>query len=301
MQQATNSKPVAFVTGASTGFGRNTVETLARAGYRTFAGVRDISGRNAAVAKELSALGIEPVELDVTIDASVDAAAKHVQSVAGTVDMLVNNAGAAYFGLVEAYTPQKVQAQFDVNVFGVLRVNRAFLPAMRERGNGLVVYVSSVVGRFNAPFMGVYAASKHALESLAEATAYELRPSGIDVTIVEPGPYKTNIFNSEIFADDTVRNESYGELANKARELYEAFRPQGGDPQEVADAILEIAQRSNGQRPLRLVVSPVETPTGAINEALAPLQSAVLDWFEAGGLAPKIAHESRVSAVTAAA
>ena len=291
MQQPTESKPVALVTGASTGFGRVTVETLARAGYRTYAGVRDIAGRNSAIAKELTGLGIEPVELDVTSDASVDAAAKRVLGEAGRVDLLVNNAGQAFFGVVESFTPKKVQAQFDVNVFGVLRVNRAFLPQMRKNHAGHVIYVSSIAGRFISPFMGIYTASKHALEALAEASAYELKPFGVDVTIIEPGAYATNIFNVTVLHDDDATNASYGELGGKAKEIGSNFGAVAGDPQEVADAILDVARREAGKRPLRHVVGP-ESPALAVNDALAPIQKSVLEWFGAGALAPEVTHES---------
>jgi NAD(P)-dependent dehydrogenase (short-subunit alcohol dehydrogenase family) len=293
--QTPSPQPVAVVTGAGTGFGRLTAEALARDGYRTYAALRDPAGRNAAPAAALAALGIQAVDLDVTSDASVDAAARRILAETGRVDVLVNNAGAAYIGLVESFTPALAQRQFEVNVFGVLRVNRAFLPAMRAQGSGLVVYVSSVVGRFVPPFMGIYAASKHALEALAEASAYELRPSGVDVTIVEPSAYRTNIFAAQVFGDDEARAAEYGALAAKPYELAERLAANDNDPQEVADAIVALARRAPGTRPLRRVVGDASN-AGAVNAALAPLQRAALEGVGAGALAPAVPYEHGVLA-----
>ncbi len=288
--QVISSDPVAVVTGAGTGFGRLTVEALARSGYRAYAAVRDPAGRNAGAVRDLVAQGIRVVDLDVTDDASVEAAAATILRESGRVDVLVNNAGAAYFGLTETFTPDLVRRQFDVNVFGVLRVNRAFLPSMRARRSGLIVYVSSVVGRFVMPFGGVYAASKHAIEALAETSAYELQPFGVDVTIVEPSAFRTSIFDKLLFADDDARAATYGSLADKPRELAEAMMTRAGDPAAVADAIVEIAARTPGTRPLRRVVGDASI-AGRTNAAIAPIQSDLLENLGLGGLAPRVPFE----------
>ena len=148
-----------------------------------------------------SSSGSGSSSLEITDQISVDRAAAEILA-AGPVDVLVNNAGAAYFGVVEAFAPEAIQRQFDVNVFGQMRVSRAFLPGMRERRSGLVLYVTSVVGRYTFPFGGVYASSKWALEALAESSSYELAPLGVDVAIVQPAAYETNIGNSGVSADD---------------------------------------------------------------------------------------------------
>ncbi|HEX3468160.1 MAG TPA: SDR family oxidoreductase [Candidatus Elarobacter sp.] len=288
--QVTSTAPVAVITGAGTGFGRLAAEALARDGYRTYAALRDPAGRNAAVARELEAQGLRVVDLDVTDDASVDAAARTILEEAGAVDVLVNNAGAAYFGLTEAFTPDLVRRQFEVNVFGVLRVNRAFLPAMRKRHSGLVVYVSSVIGRFVIPFAGVYLASKHAIEALAETSAYELRPFGVDVTIVEPSAFKTSIFDKQQYADDSERAATYGAFADKPAELAESMVARAGNPQLVADAIVEIARRPAGTRPLRRIVGDASS-AGPINAAVAPIQRAILEKFGMDALAPAVPYE----------
>jgi NAD(P)-dependent dehydrogenase (short-subunit alcohol dehydrogenase family) len=289
--QTPSSQPVAVVTGAGTGFGRLTAEALSRGGYRTYAALRDPAGRNAAIARELSGQGLEVVELDVTSDASVDAAAERILAEAGRVDVLVNNAGAAYFGLTETFTPALVQQQFDVNVFGPLRVNRAFLPTMRAQRGGLVVYVSSGLGRFVVPFTGVYTASKHAIEALAEASAYELRPFGVDVTILEPSAFRTSIFDKQVFGDDTARAATYGELAAKPRELAARLLERAGDPQEVADAIVALATRAPGTRPLRRTVGDASAAE-SMNAAIAPVQTAILIGLGMDAFAPAVSYEN---------
>jgi NAD(P)-dependent dehydrogenase (short-subunit alcohol dehydrogenase family) len=266
------------VTGANSGFGRRTVEAFAAAGWRVFGTMRDTTTRNAGPAAELRAAGIEVVELDVTSDASVDAAARTILAATGAPDVLVNNAGNGFFGLIEGFTPAAVERQYATNVIGPLRVNRAFLPAMRERKAGLIVYVSSVVGRLIFPFGGVYASSKWALEALAEATSYELAPLGIDVAIVQPGAYPTDIFGKVVGADDEARVASYGPDVAKYNEVLTAgliTASQGRDPGDVADVILRLADAPAGTRALRTTV-PADDAAAEINAAVAPIQRAAL-------------------------
>jgi len=279
----------AVVTGASSGFGKLTAQAFAADGWRVYATMRNAGAKNAASAADLRKAGINVVELDVTSDASVDAAAKTILGEAGTIDVLVNNAGTGHFGIAEAFTPAAVEAQFATNVVGPLRVNRAFLPSMREHKRGLVVFVSSVVGRFVVPFGGVYTASKWALEALAETSSYELAPFGIDVAIVEPGAYPTEIFGNVFGADDAERIASYGEVATIASAVSEGLgtSAQGRNPQEVADAILSVANAPAGQRPLRTIV-PGNPAVEAINAATAPIQREVLIGFGLEALLPKV-------------
>lgn len=276
------------VTGAGSGFGRLTAEAFAGDGWRVYATLRDVEGRNARAAAELRSIGIASVELDVTQDASVEAAAKLILDETGAIDVLVNNAGTAFFGIQEAYTPALVEAQFATNVIGPLRVNRAFLPSMRARKSGLVVYVSSVVGRIIGPFGGIYTASKWALEALAETSSYELAPFGVDVAIVEPGAYATEIMSKFGSADDADRIQSYGALAKLAEERVEAIiaSAAGRNPGEVAAAILRLANAPPGARPLRTVVPAIAT-IEAINAALAPIQRRAVDSLGIEGISSK--------------
>jgi len=280
----------AVVTGASTGFGHLTALAFAADGWRVYGTMRDTASRNADAAGKLRAAGVTVVELDVTDDASVDAAAKAVLAEAGTIDVLVNNAGTGFFGIQEAFTPAAAERQFATNVVGPLRVNRAFLPAMRERRAGLVVYVSSVVGRFIIPFSGIYTASKWALEALAETSSYELAPFGIDVAIVEPGAYPTEIFGKVVGPDDTARVEAYGDVIKYSEAINAGLgaAAQTRNPNDVAVAILGLANAAPGTRPLRTPV-PADPASAAINAAVAPIQRQVLEAFGLGDLLPKVA------------
>jgi NAD(P)-dependent dehydrogenase (short-subunit alcohol dehydrogenase family) len=273
------NKGTVVVTGASNGFGRSIAETFLKDGWRTFATMRDAGGRNAGIAAELRALGAEVVELDVTSDASVEAAAAGILA-AGPVDVLVNNAGNSYMGVAEAFTPSAVEAQFATNVIGPLRVSRAFLPAMRERHTGLVVYVSSIIGRVSIPFMGVYAASKWAIEALAEASSYELRPFGVEVSILEPGAYGTNISASRVSPDDPARAAAYGEVTKNFEKIGAGLAAAAKlhNVDEVSGAILSLANAAAGTRPLRTVVGG-DPRISEINARTAPLQRAILADF----------------------
>ena len=278
----------AVVTGASSGFGRLTAQTLAADGFRVYATMRNVATTNAGAAADLKKAGISVVELDVTSDSSVDAAAKTILAEAGAVDVLVNNAGTGFFGIEEAFTPAAAEKQFATNVFGPLRVNRAFLPSMRERRSGLVVYVSSVVGRMIIPFGGIYTASKWALEALAETSSYELAPFGIDVAIVEPGAYATEIFGKVTAEDDRARVTAYGDVVKYVEALNEGLSASAKDrnPQEVADAILHLVKTPAGTRPLRTVV-PENAAVEGINGAVAPIQREIIKGFGFEALLPK--------------
>jgi NAD(P)-dependent dehydrogenase (short-subunit alcohol dehydrogenase family) len=283
-----NPQQTIVVTGASSGFGRDTAERFAAAGWRVFAGIRDPRGRHAQATEELELQGIRVVDLEVTDQGSVGRAAAEILA-EGPVDVLVNNAGAAYFGVLEAFTPELIQRQYDVNVFGPMRVNRAFLPSMRDRRRGLIVYVSSVAGRLVLPFGGVYTSSKWALEALAETSSYELAPLGIDVAIVQPGAYGTNISNSRVDPDDAERIGGYAEVTPLAANVFGALASsaEGRDSREVADAIFALAEQPAGTRALRTLV-PANPAVAAINDAVAPIQRQALADFNVTELLPKV-------------
>ena len=188
------------ITGCSTGFGKDAAERFAAAGHHVFATMRNVEGKNSGPAGDLRALAadrgwtLEVVELDVTDDASVRTAADTVLERAGAPDVVINNAGVMFVGLTEAYTTEEVHWQLDVNVLGVHRVLRAVLPGMRARGSGLVINVTSVAGRIATPFSAVYNASKWALEGYSLGLRREIAQTGVDVVVVEPGPFGTELF-----------------------------------------------------------------------------------------------------------
>ena len=248
-----------LITGASGGFGALTVKNLLNQGHAVAATMRNIETKNKTISKELSDLGAHIVEMDVTQDDSVDHAV--VQSIAqlGGLDVVINNAGVGVLGIQENFTIDDFKHLFDINVFGVQRVNRAVLPHFRDQGKGLIIYVSSILGRMALPFYGPYNASKWALEALAENYRIELSGFGVDSCIVEPGGYPTGFFNNLIFPSDTSRDEAYGDMVHVPKQAFDSFegalaQNPAQDPQNVADAIAGLINTPAGQRPVRTVV-----------------------------------------------
>jgi len=281
---------VILVTGSSNGIGRLTVETLARQGHTVYASMRDANGRNAAVRTELQQLTKEDnldlyvIELDVTDDTSVEKAVADIIKNAGRIDVLVNNAGVMNIGITEGFTLEQVQRQFDVNFYGAVRTNRAVLPHMRQRGQGLLIQISSLAGRVVLPFFGIYNASKFAVEAMSEAYRYDLSGWGIDSVIVEPGPFGTNLFETIPWPEDKQRLVEYTELAGAPESMIANFEKlnksdDARDPQEVADAISELIVTPTGQRPLRTVVG-IDFGVTGLNEAAAPFQRGLLEALE---------------------
>lgn len=289
------AEKVVLITGCSSGFGRVTAETLARANYNVFAGMRDVKGRNASNAREVQALGereslpLSPMELDVTDDASVDRAVAEVMRAAGQIDVLVNNAGLTIRGLAEAVTVEQTRQIFETNVFAVHRMNRAVLPHMRKRGSGLLIHISSQAGRVVLPGLGMYGASKAALEALVETYHYELAGQGIDCVLVQPGAYATAIGQNAHKAADEPREESYGPGSEIPKTLVANLGTRR-DPQEVADAILRLIETPAGDRPLRTDVGVTGDFVASLNKFTDQMQESVLEIF---GLSPLTKFQSR--------
>ncbi len=264
-----------LVTGSTSGFGRLMVETLARRGYRVFAGMRAAAGKNAPAAEALRALAqqeqlaLHLVEIDVTDDASVERAIKAIIETTGRLDVVVNNAGVSYSGPLEALT------------LSVLRVNRAVLPQMRKQGSGLLLQIGSIAGRLALPFLGLYGATKFALEGLTESYRYELAPFGIDAAIIEPGTYPTTISANRQVAADAERFALYqaGIDAFTVPFYAENRSATPPDPQEVADAVAHVIAQPAGERPLRTVVATVaqrQAPQ-ALNDAATQAMQSFLE------------------------
>ena len=274
-------KKTILITGTSAGFGKDAAETLAATGHCVFGTMRDVNGRSASAAKELRSKSITVLELDVTNDASVDAAFTELyRYTGGTLDVLVNNAGLFAAGLSETYTPDQVREMFDVNVFGVQRVMRAALPAMRKKKSGLIINIGSILGRVTIPFLGLYGASKHAVEALTESYRYELSQLGIDVVLVQPSAYPTKLYTSLQAASDTGRSEGYGEISTLPGSFNEYLQGLfSGDnppnPHDVPEALLQLIATPDGKRPNRVVVG---TSFGAseVNAAVQPIQGSMI-------------------------
>jgi len=227
--------PVAVVTGVSSGIGDATARALVAAGYRVFGTARS---ETSAVPEK-----VERVLLDVRDGASIDAGVSELLAKAGRIDLLVNNAGGSMIGAVEETSLEQARELFDVNFFGAVRMTQAVLPAMRAQKSGRIIFISSVVGFLPAPFMGFYAASKHALEGLAESLDHETRTMGIRAALVEPGFTRTNIGNNRTSAANLI--DDYAPARSSAGESIRARVSGGDDPQVVAQAVLEAATAGN--------------------------------------------------------
>jgi NAD(P)-dependent dehydrogenase (short-subunit alcohol dehydrogenase family) len=219
-----------LITGASSGIGEATAALLARQNYRVFAGVRRLER-----APQLS--GVEAVQLDVTDDTSVQAAVSSILERTGRIDGLVNNAGSSILGAIEETSVPQAQALFDLNVLGAFRMARAVLPTMRSQASGRIVNVSSVVGFLPAPYMGVYAATKHALEGLSESLDHEVRSFGIRVVLVQPGFTRTNIDSS------SARTEELAAYAGQRERVVAHISQQISQAPE-ADTVAHVIERA---------------------------------------------------------
>lgn len=263
------SKKIVLVTGSSSGFGRMTAEALGRAGHTVYASMRDVAGRNGPNAAALSAIAgsdIRPVELDVQSESSVGAAVEKIIAESGRIDVLVHNAGHMMFGPAEAFTPEQFAQQYDVNVLGTQRVNRAALPHMRTRREGLLVWISSSSSAGGTPpYLSPYFAAKAAMDSLAVQYARELARWGIETSIVVPGAFTrgTNHFaHSGRPADEARLAEyeagPYGGFGEQVQKAFAAIVPDDADPEPVADKIVEVVDTPSGQRPFRVHYDPTQ-------------------------------------------
>ncbi len=284
-----SSKKVVLITGTSSGIGRLTAETLASAGHIVYASMRDMASKNREAAESLKKTMARVVELDVTSTESVNRAVQSVLKDAGQIDVLVNNAGHMAIGIAEAFTEAQAQEQMNVNFLGAVRTCRAVLPHMRERREGLIIHITSVAGRVLVPGMGIYCASKFALEAYAEILHYELTGSGVESVIVQPGPFPTQLLANSPEPADRACVESYGQLGDIRTRFTDIFGKffapdQITDTQDVANAIARLVQMPPGERPLRTVCPP-DYGAIAINEHTAPLQAAVLEALGMGEMA----------------
>jgi NAD(P)-dependent dehydrogenase (short-subunit alcohol dehydrogenase family) len=250
-------KSIALVTGSSSGIGFETSLLLARAGFYTYATMRNLdkSSKIIDIAQEDN-LPLEVLQLDVTDDKSVKDAIKIIAGKQRRIDVVVNNAGYGSTGAVEDFSIDEIKAQFETNFFGVIRVIQYVLPLMREQRNGIIVNISSVGGRIAFPFSPSYASTKFALEGLSEALQYEVDQFGIKVILVEPGIIKTNFPSNMLKAKRAADPSSpYSELLKRRIERVKTMFENGTEPEEVGKVILKAVTFDNNEKPgLRYLV-----------------------------------------------
>lgn len=280
-----------IITGANGGFGKLTVKTLLEAGHKVTATMRDITGRNQAAANELSDKGAIVVEMDVTDNKSVDTAMAEAIDAMGGLDVVINNAGRGVSGMIEHFTPEDYQALFDINVFGVQRVNRAALPFLRKQGNGTIINISSLLGRITLPFYGPYNATKWALEAMTENYRTELSGFGIQSLLVEPGGFPTTFMASLMTPSDNSRDAEYGEFMNVPTMAGANFEevlkntPEQ-DPQKVADEILNLIDTPTADRPFKTIVDfmPWKDGIQQYNDAMDGLTNGIYSAVQMDGM-----------------
>ncbi|HPH67732.1 MAG TPA: SDR family oxidoreductase [Kofleriaceae bacterium] len=287
MSSKTSTQQIVLITGATAGIGRTTALYLAKQGRHVIA-----TGRNTAALAtlraeaEASSLKLDTVELDVT---SADSIARAVASVDQLtnhhgVDVLVNNAGYGALGPSAEITDAEMRRQYDTNVFGLMSVTRAFLPAMRARRAGRIINVSSLGGRFTLPYFGVYNSTKYAVESLSDALRYELHAFGIFVTLIEPGAIRTNFESTALSGVGAFDQSAYGESLKKVDALSKRMDRVAAEPIVIARAI-ERAVRV--RRPAARYVAPRMNHMVLMLKSVMP--TCAFDWSmrKMGYLTPK--------------
>jgi NAD(P)-dependent dehydrogenase (short-subunit alcohol dehydrogenase family) len=272
-------RKIILITGASSGFGALTARALAKAGHVVYASMRDTAGKNAsqveAAAKfaRENSVDLRTVELDVTSQASADAAIKNIVGVDGRLDVVIHNAGHMVFGPAEAFTPEQLAELYDINVLSTQRVNRAALPQLRKQRQGLLVWVSSSSAAGGTPpYLAPYFAAKAGMDSLAVVYARELTRWGIETSIIVPGAFTsgTNHFANAGAPADKARAEEYeaGPYKNFADDVLKGFSsivPPDADVSAVAQAIAKVVDTPFGKRPFRVHVDPTQDGAEVVN------------------------------------
>ena len=249
-----NNKPngeitdhVAVVTGSSSGIGFEIALTLARNGFQTYATMRNLArSENIKSIATKENLPIHIEQLDVTDNKSVTNAIQAIVSKADRIDVLVNNAGYALTGAFEDLAIEEIKAQYETNLFGLIRTTQAVLPIMRKQKSGTIVNISSGAGRFGYPTGSAYVSTKFAVEGLSESMAYELEPFGIKVILVEPGVIKTNIANGMVIAKKSQNpNSPYSQIMQKMSTSFEHMLENASSPDLVAKVVLQAVTSEN--------------------------------------------------------
>ncbi|MCB8875966.1 oxidoreductase [Acidisoma silvae] len=246
----TTETPVWFITGCSTGFGRELVTLLLRQGYRVVATARDVT-KIAGLIEGYEDKGLA-LALDVTDLDAIHHAVKQTEQKFGQIDVLVNNAGYGYMAAIEEGEDAPIRSMFDTNVFGLIDMTKAVLPGMRARHSGFVVNLSSIAGLRAFPGSGYYSATKHAVEAVSESLAQEGAPLGIKVLLVEPGPFRTDFAGRSLGRSKTVIADYDSTVHARLRMMQGYSGSQKGDPVRAAQAIIDVVASSNP--PLRLVL-----------------------------------------------
>jgi NAD(P)-dependent dehydrogenase (short-subunit alcohol dehydrogenase family) len=263
---------VILITGCSTGIGLATARHLAARGDRVYATARRPDASAELVAARADLADIRTLPLDVTDDGSVHAAVKAVLDAEGRIDVLVNNAGIGAFGTFEFVPEDAARATFETNFWGVMRVTRAVLPSMRAQGSGVIVNISSFLGRMGLPLLAHYNASKYAVEGITDSLRLELSPFHIRVHTVAPGLFRTQFVARGLAANSrtTAPDSPYAPLAGHLLPVVAQRINEGPDPIAVAQAVLRVLQDPNA--PARIPVGTEATSADELKRTLPPVE-----------------------------
>ena len=268
--------PVWFITGCSTGFGRDLAKLVLDRGWKAVVTARD-KARVADLAEGYGERALA-IALDVTEGVQISAAVDAARAAFGRIDVLVNNAGYGYQSSVEEGDEAEIRAQFEANVFGLFAMTRAVLPLMRQQRRGHVINITSVAGLIGFPGSAYYAASKHAVEGWADGLAKEVEPLGIHVTCVEPGPFRTD-WAGRSLKQTPNRIEDYAATAGaRLKETAQKSGTQAGDPIKAGEMMIEITQIAKPPRQLVLGAWGVD----AVDQRLAAVRSEFEAWRARG-------------------
>ena len=289
-----------LITGCSSGFGRLGAEYYARRGAKVFATMRNIPRPEASELSELAkreGLDMTVLEIDVLDQNQIDKAVAEAERLAGgALDVLVNNAGIGITGPVEVQDMAATELIFGTNVFGPHRMARAVLPAMRRQRSGQIIQISSQLGRVIAPFSGHYSATKFAVEAMGEQLAYELVPHNIDVSIIEPGGYPTEVWVNRNIYTSALKERAAAKHTDGYPQVVAAMGTEDGsgrsaDPMDVPRAIARLVAMPAGTRPLRMPVSVGNVPQRQINEVAARTQVEWLGGSDRAGPSVRAVHD----------
>lgn len=271
-----------IITGSSNGFGFLSAKAFADKGYKVWATMRNAQSKNSDKKQQLEKHSnkIKVAEMDVADSGSVTTCIDAIVKEDGRVDVLINNAGIMNIGITEAHSIEQAQELMNVNYYGVMRATQAVLPIMRQAGDGLIINTTSTAGRVSYPYFGTYCATKFAVEGYTQSLRYELAPMGVDVSLVEPGPFGTNLIHS--ISPEARKDilEQYGDLKDVPQKMLQFFKeffktPEAPDPQLVVDRYLQLAEAKKGDRPTRLHAG-IGHGVPQINELTQPIQDNLI-------------------------
>lgn len=273
------SKRTVLVTGCSSGIGLATCHVLSRNNFMTYGTVRNLSkAKKIQDLINMENLSLKILRLDVNDNQSIKLAVKKILTDTGRIDVLINNAGYGMFGPVEEITTQEVKKQFETNFFGTIRLIKAIVPIMRKQGNGTIVNISSMVGRFGVPLNSAYVSSKFAVEGLSESISFELEEFGIRVIVIEPGVVKSDFFHNVKVKGMNLESPYHKLMERRVNFLDKAMKNSLTSSYDVADTILEALNSKDPK--FRYVIGNDATNSLRMRNSLSDRK--FMEWIRAG-------------------